>query len=107
MQSQVLWQFAAFKVDRNRFPDIALKVAEPIGLSRESPGSARIVPPGHQSARFFAGADGDGDLVHHQIVSWIGSMLIRGIAACKSSQQSQGWLMLAEKDTSQIVPNCS
>ena len=107
MQSQVFWQFAGLKVNRNRFPDIALKIAEPVGLSRESPGSSGIVPPSHQSARFFAGADGDCDLVHHQIVSRISSVYIRGIAACKSSQQSQGWLMLAEKDTSQIVPNCS
>ncbi len=74
MQSQVFWQFAAFKVDRNRFPDIALKVAEPIGLSREPPGSARIVPPGHQSTSFFAGADGDCDLVHAQMVSRIASV---------------------------------
>ena len=47
MQSQMLRLFAGFEVDRHGFADVALKIAEPVGLSRQSPGTIRIVPGSH------------------------------------------------------------
>ena len=77
MKAHVLRLFAGFEVDRDGFADVPLKIAEPIGLSRQAPGTGRIVPGSHQSARVLAGAYADSDLIHNPIVTRTGLPDIR------------------------------